>query len=599
MSVDIVNLIESNPITKFTGNYQSKLIEKVKNNFTEYEQQIFLASFYCYLKYDYKNDFVINLDDIWKWLGFSQKVRAKELLEKLFCINKDYKILLSFEGKQNSINLASQFSGEKKDTRGGHNKETFMLNVDAFKKFCLKTGTKKADEIHDYFIKLENIMLEITKEESNELKLQLQQLENNKNKELEDKLTKERVIEREKTLLKEYAQSGPLVYIIKVKTYENGQYVVKIGHSEKGIQNRYTEHKNKYEECILLNCFAVNKSKCFESFLHNHESILFNKFNNLECHENENELFLVGNNLTYQMILKIIDCNIKNYNYSVNELLKENEILQIKLQSNQKNINNEIIEELIKTVKQLSQKISSLEQSNKEILNKLNTQETKVTTGFNNPLSTLGPRLQKINPESLQLIKVYESVTEAMKENINIKRPSINKAIVENTLYCGYRWLLVDRDLDPNIIHSIHPTKETKIQNLGYIAQLNCQKTQILNVYLDRKTAAINNGYDSTFALDSPVKNFTLSKGFYYKLYDDCDIILKEHFEEINGNVLLYKNGIGQYDTNCNLIKEFICKYHCIKSLSISDKTLKKSLEKNIPYNGFYFKEIGSKLKVL
>lgn len=34
MSVDIVNLIESNPITQFSGDYQSKLVEKVKNNFT-------------------------------------------------------------------------------------------------------------------------------------------------------------------------------------------------------------------------------------------------------------------------------------------------------------------------------------------------------------------------------------------------------------------------------------------------------------------------------------------------------------------------------------------------------------------------------------
>ena len=48
MSVDIVNLIESNPITKFNGNYQSKLIEKIKNSFTSYEQQLFLSSFYCY-----------------------------------------------------------------------------------------------------------------------------------------------------------------------------------------------------------------------------------------------------------------------------------------------------------------------------------------------------------------------------------------------------------------------------------------------------------------------------------------------------------------------------------------------------------------------
>lgn len=35
----------------------------------------------------------------------------------------------------------------------------------------------------------------------------------------------------------------------------------------------------------------------------------------------------------------------------------------------------------------------------------------------------------------------------------------------------------------------------------------------------------------------------------------------------------------------------------CIKTLLMSDKTLSKALNKNIPYNGHYFKEIGSKLK--
>ena len=30
MSIDIVNLIESNPLTKLNGNYQSKLVEKSK-----------------------------------------------------------------------------------------------------------------------------------------------------------------------------------------------------------------------------------------------------------------------------------------------------------------------------------------------------------------------------------------------------------------------------------------------------------------------------------------------------------------------------------------------------------------------------------------
>jgi hypothetical protein len=89
------------------------------------------------------------------------------------------------------------------------------------------------------------------------------------------------------------------------------------------------------------------------------------------------------------------------------------------------------------------------------------------------------------------------------------------KAIQENTIYCGFRWQLVERNLDYNIIHSLEPTKETKVQNLGYIAQLNSEKTEIANVYLDRKTAAHFNGYDSSSALDNPVKNFTLTTQIY------------------------------------------------------------------------------------
>lgn len=76
-----------------------------------------------------------------------------------------------------------------------------------------------------------------------------------------------------------------------------------------------------------------------------------------------------------------------------------------------------------------------------------------------------------------------------MKEDNQIRRPSINKAINENTIYKGYRWSYVNRDLDPNIIHNIDETKETKIQNVGYIAKLNKDKTEIINVYLDKKNS--------------------------------------------------------------------------------------------------------------
>ena len=100
MSVDIVNLIENNPITKLNGNYQSKLVEKVQKSFNNYEQQMFVASFYCYLNHDNKNDFVIDLDNVWNWLDFSSKHKSKELLNKSFVINKDYKVLLRPSAEQ-------------------------------------------------------------------------------------------------------------------------------------------------------------------------------------------------------------------------------------------------------------------------------------------------------------------------------------------------------------------------------------------------------------------------------------------------------------------------------------------------------------------
>jgi hypothetical protein len=594
MSIDIVNLIESNPITKLNGNYQSKIVEKVQQHFNNYEQQMFLASFYCYLKHDNKNDFVIDLDNVWKWLGFSQKVNAKMLLEKNFVLNKDYTKSLLLQQKQTS------------DARGGHNKEFIMLNIDTFKKFCLKAGTKKADEIHDYYIKLETVLQDFLVEESNELKLQLEnakneilQIEDKKKQEYDAKLAKQKCLEREKILMQEYATSGALFYIMKVKTFENGQYIIKIGESRKGVLGRYNDHKTKYEECLLLDCFAVNKSRDFETFIKEHDSIRRNRVTDLPGHETELELFLIGRNLSYPALLDIINNNIKYFNNNDTHKL-ELEIQQLKLMLEMKTSNNDnvLIHELLQTVKQLSGKIDNLEAMNLDILSKINSTQIKTTTGFNQPLVTVGPRLQKINPETMAIVKVYESVAECLKEyNFKVKRPSIDKAVKENTVYKEYRWSFVDRNLDPNVIHNLPPTKETKTQNLGYIAKLNDEKTEILNVYIDRKTAAIENGYASHSALDTPVKNTSLTNGHYYALYEKCTDELRSSFEQKYGAPLLYKDGVGQYTGDNQLVREFVCKYDCIKQLKMSDKTLSKALTNNAMYNDYYFRMIGSKVK--
>lgn len=78
-SLDIIDFIENNPITTFnieTEN-QSQLATRLASQFTNQEEKLFLTSFYCYLNYDTKKDFVINLDNIWQWLGFQRKRKCK------------------------------------------------------------------------------------------------------------------------------------------------------------------------------------------------------------------------------------------------------------------------------------------------------------------------------------------------------------------------------------------------------------------------------------------------------------------------------------------------------------------------------------------
>ena len=461
------------------------------------------------------------------------------------------------------------------------------------------------------------VLNEIRLKGSYELKMQLEQKGNeildiqNKNKLEYTKLLDEKELEKQNILLTEYSSpTVSLVYIIKVKSFINGEYIVKIGESRRGIVNRFAEHKTNYEEALLLDCFAVNRSKDFESFLHNHNEIKDSRVTDLDGHLSERELFLIGKKLTYSTLMNVIKININHFEHNNNELEKlrvEYESLKLITELNRTDImefikkfvnyDRDILEKVEKSNRETAERI---EKSNRELIEKMcrNENTPKLTTGFNTPLVTLGPRLQKINPETLQLVRVYETVSECMNENINIKRPSLNKAEEECTVYNGFRWKFVPRDQDASVLVSIEKTKETRTQNIGYIAKLNKEKTEILNVYLDRKNASSFNGYKSLSGLDTCVKNFTLSNGNYYLLYDGCEDELKEKFVEKYGKPLLYKDGVGQFDTNGIMSQEFGCKYDCIRGLKISDKTIEKCLNKDIVYNNYSYKSIGSKLRV-
>ena len=315
---NIVDLIENNPITKLSTTYQNKLLTKIKAKFTETEQQLFVASFYGFLKYDPTNDFVIDLDDVWKWVGFAQKVKATVLLEKHFIMDKDYTKSVSQVGKQSH------------HTRGGHNKEIFMLNVSTFKRFCLKAGTKKADEIHDYYIKLEQTLHEVVQEESTELKTQLEQktilLEKSEK-------TAEKI--REKTLLEQFGRNTQCVYYGSIDNVSDAnEKLLKFGNSN-NLAGRVAQHKETYTNFRLLNAFKVDNKLQVENEMKEHP--LFSQRQRTITIKSKKYIELLSmHELTFTILDKTIreiilsnECNPENFK----KLLDENKRLKKEIAS--------------------------------------------------------------------------------------------------------------------------------------------------------------------------------------------------------------------------------------------------------------------------
>jgi RNAse (barnase) inhibitor barstar len=78
--------------------------------------------------------YIVDLDDIWGWLGFSRKDPAKRVLQKNFEKDVDYKIIIH----QIVINVSS-----------GRPNEQILMNIKTFKKLCLKVLSTKLCRSYD------------------------------------------------------------------------------------------------------------------------------------------------------------------------------------------------------------------------------------------------------------------------------------------------------------------------------------------------------------------------------------------------------------------------------------------------------------------
>jgi len=333
--LNIVELIEKNPISKLSRAYNNKLLNKIKDNFTDFEQQLFVSSFYCYLNYNINIDFVVDLDDIWKWLGFSQKIRAKECIEKYFKLDIDYKTAFS-DGKA----VFEQEPSVKQN--GGQNKQTILLTIKCFKSLCLKAQTKKASEIHEYYMKMEDVLHQIVEEETDELRLQLEQKENTileikqsseqEKHQLLQSSKKEKQKAVEQATIIQFPLNTECIYFGTIdNTNEDNEKLIKFGHTN-DLATRILDHRKIYNNFILAEAFRVQNKVEIENLIKTYPKIK-RQIRSLEINgKNKTEIIAYdATNFTIEKLSKHIKDIIHSKTYSIdnfNRLMKQNEELE-------------------------------------------------------------------------------------------------------------------------------------------------------------------------------------------------------------------------------------------------------------------------------
>lgn len=587
-TLDIVNLINKNSITRLSKDYESKLLNKIKENFSDNQQQLFVTSFYCSLNYDSKKDFVIDFDNVWKWLGFSRKEHAKTCLNKHFIEEVDYKVEKAATATSGAAFLEKKLGGS------GLNKEKIMLNVNTFKKFCLKAGTKKADEVHDYYIKLEELLQETVNEETNELRLQLQEkietITNIENNHLENIK-----ISRHNLLVNKF-KNKKCVYISEI---ENGY--IKIG-STGDIIERNDGLKRSYKVNIFLDVFETDNYREIENYILKDDLIKTHLIDYIQTNDTKSqEVIMLDSLLNYNQLIKIV----KKYVDSVKVFSPYEWLEKQKLEFEEKKLQYNIINELIKrgdSIENIKDIFSGIVQEDKiQEITSLDVRELRVKETQNpnytmildtsiRPRKPKGRKVQKIDSENLNvLLEVYESMIYALRdpENKGFTKSGIQAAAKNNTLYKGYRWNFVEKDEDPNVISITDTNKGNNPSIIDTIVKINSTRTKIIDTFYTKNDTAKNLNIGKV-RMKKIIENNELHNEHYYVELTKCpQELIKNYDKPINKIIRNNSKQIQRIDTITGEKIIFNSLNEIYIKLGISSNTILNIIDNGKAYNGF------------
>lgn len=384
---------------------------------------------------------------------------------------------------------------------------------------------------------------------------------------------------RHKTLMETCKETAG-VYIGKIKEIDNN-IIVKIG-STHDIVKRSKDLRKYFGNFILFDFFEATRYRAFETDILRDPSILKYQYKEPINNNVSVEVFSIPLEFYNDLVL-IIQRKQKNHQGLTEEHLFELEMKKKEIELIQKKKELETIE-LQKLELQNNLPLTPI---TNDIIHVPDTKQIKVKRGC---------KIQKYTTTG-EYIKTYHSLIEAIrieeKDTDNkISISGLKKAIEKKTIYKGFRWLYLNRDLPDDTLQDIGESKNIINQNLELIAMLDINKENIINVFPDQKTAAQSRNLKSVCGIQNSIRLNRLCSGHYFCHFSKCS-------DELKTKYLLY-NTLPAIPRRHNAIKvkqlnpitnEVINEYNSYEDIrikfQIGAKKLKTVIKDGEVYKGF------------
>lgn len=468
-----------------------QFVTLVRTELTDDDAQQFIINFQLYLTHgNDKTKFVVDLDDVWPWLGLSRKDVAKYILTKHFEEKTDFMVIKILQ------NLPVR-------PFGGQNKEQILMNVETFKGMCMLANTEKGKKVRRYYSKVETLFFKYIEEKHKAALLAMQQ----ERLSLESSLIRQREIDIERKLIEAFKDT-PLVYIIRIGTKK-----IKIGETD-NIEIRIIALRLEYSDCVLLDAFPCQRPHKFEQYLIHRRDFK-------EHADTTTETFQLDDTFTYEYVINKIKKHIDQFDgVAPDEKIR---LLNIRLKEKYLSV-------LEKTEKE-EERAMLLSMLNKmdEIQEDEDSDKESETEKFRNRFVYQYDLTDLKTP-----INTFYSLRQAARSlnNPQFYDYHIRNASINNTVFAGYRWFYHDGDNPPQEIPATEAEAATNPKkNKGLIAQINKEKTVIIKVFKNQRDAESHTKIPNCQISVALSKN-SMCRGCYWMLYDNCSDALKATYTE-------------------------------------------------------------------